>query len=66
MYEYRKPGQSHMEWQKYFMTNTGINDDNKMVITPYYEIANNYRTHESFKFNLKQTECEIVWNALYQ
>ncbi|KAH7645586.1 acetylcholinesterase-like protein [Dermatophagoides farinae] len=61
-----KPGQSHMEWQKYFMTNTGINDDIKMVITPYYEIANNYRTYESFKFNLKQTECEIVWNALYQ
>ncbi|KAH9421440.1 hypothetical protein DERP_010577 [Dermatophagoides pteronyssinus] len=59
-----KPGQSQMEWQKYFKTNK--NEIETITITPYYEIGNNYKTHESFKFNLKQIECEIIWNAFYQ
>jgi len=56
---YSEPGPDQSEWQSYFLT-----DDGEDVIAPYYEIGNNYRTPENFKYNLKQMECELIWNKL--
>ena len=57
--DYSEPDESHSEWQRYFLSSDG-----KDVIAPYYEIGNQYQTSESYKYNLKQVECELVWNKL--
>ena len=32
------------------------------MVAPYYELGNDYKKPENFKFNLKQLECELLWN----
>ena len=58
---YRTPGNDQPEWNKYFHANNGED-----AVYPYYEINNNYKSHQSFKFNLKQLECDVVWKRFYQ
>lgn len=51
------PGEDQKEWQSYFMADGG-----RQLVAPYYEIDNDHKRHRSFKFNLKQLECGLIWN----
>lgn len=51
------PGEDQSEWQSYFMADGG-----RQLVAPYYEIGNDHKRHTSFKFNLKQLECSLIWN----
>ena len=52
------PGEDQLEWQSYFM----VNHETKELVAPYYEIGNDHKKHSSFKLNLKQVECGLIWN----
>lgn len=54
-------GHEHQQWQSYFMA-----ADGKTVIAPYYEIGAHHQTADSFRYNLKEVECEYIWNRLDQ
>ena len=54
-------GEEHRQWQSYFLA-----PDGQTVIAPYYHIANQHQTPDSFGVNLKEVECEYVWNRLDQ
>lgn len=61
----RKPGPNQKEWEPYFVAQTTKNNDKQeVVVAPYYEISNHIRSPNSFKFNLKQLECETVWGQM--
>ena len=53
-----KPGVT--QWDPYMM----VNGDGPELIAPYYEIANEARRPQSFKFNLKQLECGVIWSRV--
>ena len=50
------PGPDQSEWLPYFKTKDG-----NTIVAPYYEIGNEYKQPEHFKFNLKQLECQHIW-----
>lgn len=52
------------EWQSYFHVDDG-GSSQKVVVEPYYELSNEYRTHQSYGLNFKQIECKF-WQQYYE
>lgn len=55
-----QPGEDQSEWLSYFIAN-----EEQSVAKPYYEISNDLKSYKSFKFDLKQTTCEVLWNKYF-
>src|SRR5699024_1289180 len=56
------PGEDQSEWQSYFMADGKGGGGGRELVAPYYEIGDEHKRHTSFKFNLKQLECGLIWN----
>lgn len=55
----RQPNQNEQpEWQSFF--DVDDIDGSKITVRPYYELSNEYRTHESYGIDLKQRECQFL------
>nr|XP_027198200.1 cholinesterase 1-like [Dermatophagoides pteronyssinus] len=54
-----QPNQNEQpEWQSFF--DVDDIDGSKITVRPYYELSNEYRTHESYGIDLKQRECQFL------